>query len=278
MLFFLKMMYSKENKKKQLNRKVKKMNLIEIRNDQPVTTSLQVAIDFEKQHKDVLKAIDTKIQSAENSAHYKSMFAEGEYKDSRDRKQRMYYMNRDGFTFIAMGFSGRKADQFKLKYIEAFNKMEQHIKQQLDTSTLSPELQFMNSVVQSLAKQELEAKRIEAKVDNITEIVSLNTTDWRKDSQRLIAKVAQSRDGGANYQLVRAEIYKETERRAKADLNRRVKNKQQRMALEGVGKSKINAVNKLDVIGDDSRLLEVFIAVVKDFAIKHGVTIEKQTA
>lgn len=248
-------------------------NLVIMKDQQAVTSSLQVAEVFEKQHKDVLEAIDTKIKSAENSAHYQNMFAEGEYKDSRGRKQRLYYMNRDGFSFIAFGFTGQKADTFKLKYIEAFNQMENHIKEQLDTSTLSPELQFMNSVVQSLAKQEMETKRIETKVDNISEIVALNTVDWRRDSQRLISKIAQSRDGGANYQLVRSEIYQETERRAKADLNRRLKNRKQRMALEGVGKSKINALNKLDIIDENSRLLEIYISVVKDFAIKHGVAL-----
>ena len=154
-------------------------NLVIMKDQQAVTSSLQVAEVFEKQHKDVLEAIDTKIKSAENSAHYQNMFAEGEYKDSRGRKQRLYYMNRDGFSFIAFGFTGQKADTFKLKYIEAFNQMENHIKEQLDTSTLSPELQFMNSVVQSLAKQEMETKRIETKVDNISEIVALNTVDWR---------------------------------------------------------------------------------------------------
>ena len=45
------------------------------------------------------------------------------------------------------------------------------------------------------------------------------------------------------------------------------------MALEGVGKSKINALNKLDIIGENSRLLEIYISVVKDFAIKHGVAL-----
>ena len=110
-------------------------NLVIMKDQQAVTSSLQVAEVFEKQHKDVLEAIDTKIKSAENSAHYQNMFAEGEYKDSRGRKQRLYYMNRDGFSFIAFGFTGQKADTFKLKYIEAFNQMENHIKEQLDTST-----------------------------------------------------------------------------------------------------------------------------------------------
>ena len=103
-------------------------NLVIMKDQQAVTSSLQVAENFEKSHKHVLEAIDNKIQSAENSADYKKMFCEGTYQDTRGRNQKMYYMNRDGFTFIAMGFTGAKADKFKLKYIEAFNKMESHIK------------------------------------------------------------------------------------------------------------------------------------------------------
>ena len=103
-------------------------NLVIMKDQQAVTSSLQVAENFEKSHKHVLEAIDNKIQSAENSADYKKMFCEGTYQDTRGRNQKMYYMNRDGFTFIAMGFTGSKADTFKLKYIEAFNEMESHIK------------------------------------------------------------------------------------------------------------------------------------------------------
>lgn len=110
-------------------------NLVIMKDQQAVTTSLQVAEAFDKQHKDVLEVIDSKIQSAENSAHYQNMFAEGDYKDSRGRKQRLYYMNRDGFSFIAFGFTGKKADFFKLKYIEAFNQMEDHIRQQPQVPT-----------------------------------------------------------------------------------------------------------------------------------------------
>ena len=246
-------------------------NLVIMKDQQAVTSSLQVAEAFEKQHKDVLEAIDTKIQSAENSAHYQNMFAEGEYKDSRGRKQRLYYMNRDGFSFIAFGFTGKRADAFKLKYIEAFNQMENHIKQQLDTSTLSPELQFMNSVVQSLAKQEIDTKRVENKVDNITDIISLNTTDWRKDCRNLVNKMARTQGGYDAYQEIQTAIYDEVDRRAGSSLKTRLTNLKNRMAGEGVSKSKRDKTNKLDVIDGDKRLKEIYLAVVKDFAIKYGI-------
>ena len=104
--------------------------LVIMRDRQAVTTSLQVAKVFEKPHRSVLRAIDAKIQSARFCADYQKMFVADTYKDSQGRTYPMYYMNRDGFTFIAFGFTGAKADQFKLKYIDAFNQMEKQLQQQ----------------------------------------------------------------------------------------------------------------------------------------------------
>lgn len=84
---------------------------------------------FEKQHKNVIRAIETKIRELKIEQSSK-MFFKGEYINSQNKQQPMYYLNRDGFTFIAMGFTGRKADEFKLKYIDAFNKMEEQIRNQ----------------------------------------------------------------------------------------------------------------------------------------------------
>lgn len=146
-----------------------------------------------------------------------------------------------------------------------------NMKATLDTTNLSPELQFMNSVVQSLAKQELETKRIETKVDNITEIVALNSTDWRKDSRTLINKMAKTQGGYEAYREVQADIYQELDRRAGSSLKTRVTNKRRRMADEGASKSKRDKLSKLDVIAEDKRLLEIYLAIVKEFAVKYGV-------
>ena len=247
-------------------------NLVIMKERQAVTTSLQVAEGFEKQHKNVIQAIEEKIQSAENSAHYKSMFAEGVYQDSRNRSQKIYYMNRDGFTFIAMGFTGGNADNFKLEYINAFNAMENHIKQQMDMSNLSPELQLMANLVNNMAKQELAQKQLETKIDNISDIVSLNTTDWRKDANALINRVVKVAGGTPEaHKDTRSAIFKEVDRRAGVQLETRLTNKRRRMADEGASKSKRDGLTKVDVISDDKKLVEIYVAVVKEFAIKYGV-------
>lgn len=100
--------------------------LVVLKNQQSVTTSLKVAETFNKKHKHVLESI--RNLTAENSA-VKNMFVESTYVNERGQEQPMFFMNRDGFTLLAMGFTGDKALQFKLKYIDAFNKMDQFIKE-----------------------------------------------------------------------------------------------------------------------------------------------------
>lgn len=98
--------------------------LVKVENQQVVTTSRNVADHFEKQHKDVLKAIDNLV--AQNCAT-KNMFLE-QTREYRGQEFRYFLMNRDGFTLLVMGFNGAKALEWKLKYIEAFNKMEKALK------------------------------------------------------------------------------------------------------------------------------------------------------
>ena len=102
--------------------------LVILQDKQAVTTSLKIAEVFNKEHKTVIRAIEEKIQSAQNYADYNSMFYESTYRDSRGRGQKQFLLNRDGFTFIAFGFTGKKADKFKLEFIKAFNLMEQQLK------------------------------------------------------------------------------------------------------------------------------------------------------
>ena len=102
-------------------------NLAIMKDQQAVTSSLQVAETFDKSHKHVLEAIDNcKEGVAENWA---DLFYEDTYIHPQNRQPyRVIYMNRDGFTLLAMGFTGKKALGFKMQYIEAFNKMEDQIK------------------------------------------------------------------------------------------------------------------------------------------------------
>lgn len=86
-----------------------------------VTDSRNVAEVFGKEHRNVLRDIKALQKDVLN---FEQMFFEGTKPDSYGREQPIYYMNRDGFSLLAMGFTGAEAIQWKLKYIDAFNKME----------------------------------------------------------------------------------------------------------------------------------------------------------
>lgn len=98
-------------------------------NGQAVTNSVKVAEKFGKEHKHVLDSI-RKLMTAENSAVLQ-MFEESTYVNEQNKTQPMFLMNRDGFTLLAMGFTGTKAMEFKIDYINAFNKMESKIKKSI---------------------------------------------------------------------------------------------------------------------------------------------------
>ena len=95
-------------------------NLVKIKNNQVVVSSRQVAEKFGKEHRNVLASI-REILVAENSA---ARFYQETTHEYRGQKFPEYLMNRDGFTLLAMGFTGKDALQWKMKYIAAFNEME----------------------------------------------------------------------------------------------------------------------------------------------------------
>ena len=103
-------------------------NLVSVNDGKVVTTSLQVAEHFQRPHKDVLSSIRkldcSPIFQERNFSlsFYHSKLLNGGYK-----KQPMYYITRDGFTFLAMGFTGKIAAKFKEAYINAFNEMERKL-------------------------------------------------------------------------------------------------------------------------------------------------------
>lgn len=101
--------------------------ILSMQNGEPVVSSRQIAENFEKNHRDVLRAVDNLKEDVRNFAQ---MFFESTEPDSYGREQRAYLMNRDGFTLLAMGFTGKAALEWKLKYIAAFNEMEKKLTEQ----------------------------------------------------------------------------------------------------------------------------------------------------
>jgi Rha family phage regulatory protein len=97
---------------------------------QPVVSSREVANNFEKEHRNVLRDVENIVKEGCSNLS-RPLFIESKYQHPQNKQYyKEYLLTRDGFSLLVMGFTGAKALQWKLKYIEAFNKMEQYIKEQ----------------------------------------------------------------------------------------------------------------------------------------------------
>lgn len=101
------------------------LNLVIQQDGVAMTNSLLVAEIFEKNHKDVLRSIN----SLEVSDEFRQRnFAPANYTDAQGKPRPMFQITRDGFTMLAMGFTGKKAIEWKEKYIQVFNQMEARLR------------------------------------------------------------------------------------------------------------------------------------------------------
>lgn len=164
-------------------------DLVIMKNKQAVTTSLQVAVSFELEHRNVLQSIDN--LTAENSA-VRNMFMEDVYTNRRGREYREILMNRDGFTLLAMGFTGKKALQFKLQYIDAFNKMEDIIKSENKPLSIPEQIQTIAKGYTSLDK---EVKSIKLDMSDVKNRMGLPTSLKRKLTKARNKKVIELMGG-----------------------------------------------------------------------------------
>lgn len=127
-------------------------NLINITNKDGKLTvsSREVAERFEKRHDHVLRDVEALLdQNPKLGADY---FIESSYKAGTGKPYKQYELTRDGFSLLAMGFTGAKALGWKLKFIEAFNKMEETIKTGAlpQSKTKRPALGSINVAVKNI--------------------------------------------------------------------------------------------------------------------------------
>jgi Rha family phage regulatory protein len=140
-------------------------------NGEPVASSRQIAESFGKEHKTVLRSIEE--LAAQNCAA-KSMFYETTF-ENRGKQYPMYLMNRDGFSLLVMGFTGKAALEWKLKYIQAFNEMEKKLS--------TPQMPKLSKEMQALFLLDDRTQRQEQR---LTALENTMTVDYNQ--QRVLRK------------------------------------------------------------------------------------------
>lgn len=178
--------------------------LVQIIKDEAVTSSLRVAEVFEKRHSDVLESIKNLV--AENSVA--KFFSNGTY-ENRGKEYPLQYMNRDGFTLLAMGFTGSKALKFKLDYIEAFNQMENHIKENQTRLPQSP-MEVLKLMFDATEEIQEEVEEVKERVTDLEENQVLGSGDYGYITRRIHQRVSEIAKGYGNVtQEQRGELYKD---------------------------------------------------------------------
>lgn len=180
-------------------------NLVIMKDQQAVTSSLQVAEVFEKEHKNVLRDISTLDLDRLN---FEQMFLEGTEPDSYGRDRKVIYMNRDGFTLLAMGFTGKKALEFKLKYIEAFNQMENSVKTQLELPTTPQGM--LKLVLENVNDSNEKVEELGTRLTDLEQNTPVAPGDYNYISRRISQRVREvGRGYGDLTQKQRGELFKD---------------------------------------------------------------------
>lgn len=202
--------------------------------------------------------------------------------DTLGGTQQMTIINESGLYAVVLRSDKPQAKPFR-KWVtsEVLPSIRKHgsYSVQSQFADLSPQLQVL--IQMETRQKQIEARQaeqatalagLEQKLQNTCEVIALDKTAWRKDSEHLINKIARATgEGYGGIRLVYEEIYRSIESRAGVSLNTRLTNKRNRMAGEGVCKSKRDKLTRVDIIAEDKKLIEIYVAIVKELTVKYGV-------
>lgn len=202
--------------------------------------------------------------------------------DTLGGAQQMTIINESGLYTVILRSDKPQAKPFR-KWVtsEVLPSIRKHgsYSVQSQFADLSPQLQVL--IQMETRQKQIEARQteqatalagLEQKIQNTCEVIALDKTAWRKDSEHLINKIARATgEGYGGIRLLYEEIYRSIESRAGVSLNTRLTNKRNRMAGEGVCKSKRDKLTRIDIIAEDKKLIEIYVAIVKELAVKYGV-------
>ncbi|HEF9404868.1 TPA: Rha family transcriptional regulator, partial [Campylobacter coli] len=144
--------------------------VFEVVGDEIFANSLQIAEVFEKDHSNVLKAID----KLPNDEFKSSNFKYDSYFDKKSEQRRMINLTRDAFSLLVMGFTGEKAYKWKIEFIKAFNEMEKRLRnieyEKHDKLAFRQSLGYKSQLAQQKEKYENKIKALQYDLENKKEL------------------------------------------------------------------------------------------------------------
>lgn len=189
-----------------------------------------------------------------------------------------YRLTTDFAKHLSMESHSERGKEARRYFIAIEDRAKQEV---INRSQLSPQTQLILQLAQSIANKEMEDKERDRKIaiaqeiaqkavettNNIKEAVKPVLDNWRAEIKSRIAKIAPK--ANMNYGILQAEMYKELERRAGVDLNRRVNNMKQRAKDSCSTKKQVDDIRKIDVIEQDKKLREIYSKIVTEYEIRY---------
>jgi hypothetical protein len=185
-------------------------------------------------------------------------------------------MTEQGYLMLVKSFTDDLAWDVQRQLVNGYFKTREKVKR-----ALSPELQMLQGLLSQMVEKELADKERDRQIllaketadkavattESIKEAVKPVFDNWRSEINLKFNRIQKC--AGAEFRMLRTEMYQELERRAGCDLNTRLRNKRNRMVESGCTKTTINALNKMDIIDDDKKLREIFSKIVTEYEIKY---------
>ena len=181
-----------------------------------------------------------------------------------------------GYLMLVKSFTDDLAWEVQRKLVSSYFNVHQSVNDQL-----SPELQALQGLLNQMVQKELADKERDRQIakaqdtaqkaiettEHIKEAVKPVFDNWRNEINAKFNRIQRNAD--CQFNVLRTEMYSELEHRAGCDLNRRIRNRRERMAESGCTKTEISALNKMDIIEDDKKLREIFSKIVEEYEIRY---------
>ena len=228
-------------------------------------SELHKVLDVKSRYREWIERRLSDIDAVENED-----FEAAEFSAPSGQTKKDHIVKLDTAKEMAMLERNEKGKQVRRYFIQVEKKYKGAKSSLAD---LSPQLQLLINMEMKQKEHDQKLEELDNKVDSIKEVVALRPNSWRKESSNIINKIAQKLGGYEHIKLIREESYRSLEERMHVALNIRLANKKKTNALNGMCKSKLDKLNQLDVIADDPKLIEGYIAIIKEMAVKYGISV-----
>lgn len=249
------------------------ITIVEYQNQRVLLTS-QLAKSYETTTRRISENFNANKERYVEEKHFyclegdalRNFRANTEITDLPSNINKLYLWTEKGALLHAKSLNTDKAWEVYDRLVETYFRAKEVMPK---LNNLSPQLQLLINMEIEQNKMKEQIQEVKTEVQGIRDVVAINVTNWRQESNNVINEIAKLQDG--NFQNVRALSYELLEQRAKCKLSIRLTNLKRQMLENGCSKSKVDKTNKLDVIENDQRLKEIYVSIIKEMAIKNKV-------